>query len=101
MTKKALITGITGQDGSYLAEHLISLGYKVYGLIRRNSITEHQQSRLEHLQNDIENRYGDVLDSSSLNKILNSGRLNILSDEKTYFTLTQSHLGFSGFDFLS
>src|SRR4029450_13774626 len=41
--KRALITGVSGQDGSYLAEYLVGLGYEVYGLIRRNSITEHQQ----------------------------------------------------------
>ena len=53
MARKALITGITGQDGSYLAEHLLSLGYEVYGLIRRNSITENQQSRLDGIAKDI------------------------------------------------
>ena len=44
--KKAFITGIGGQDGSYLAEYLDGLGYDVYGMIRRNSVPEHQQSRL-------------------------------------------------------
>ena len=43
--KKAFITGINGQDGSYLAEYLLSLGYEVYGIIRRNSSVESQQSR--------------------------------------------------------
>ena len=42
--KKAFITGIGGQDGSYLTEYLIKLGYKVYGIIRRHSICEHQES---------------------------------------------------------
>jgi len=65
MAKRALITGITGQDGSYLAEHLLSLGYEVHGLIRRNSITEHQQSRLEHIADSLHNEYGDVLDVTS------------------------------------
>ena len=51
MSKKALITGITGQDGSYLAEHLLSLGYEVFGIVRRNSVTENQESRIEHLRN--------------------------------------------------
>ena len=46
MKRKAFITGISGQDGSYLAEHLLSLDYEVYGLIRRHSISENQQSRL-------------------------------------------------------
>lgn len=62
--KRALITGITGQDGSYLAELLLSKGYKVYGLTRRSStiITD----RIAHIQNKIELISGDLLDSSSL-----------------------------------
>ena len=60
MAKKALITGITGQDGSYLAEFLLENGYEVHGLIRRNSVTEHQQSRLEHISGDLINEYGDL-----------------------------------------
>jgi GDPmannose 4,6-dehydratase len=43
--KKAFITGINGQDGSYLSEYLLSLGYEVYGIVRRNSVSESQQSR--------------------------------------------------------
>ena len=46
-TKTALITGISGQDGSYLAEHLLKLGYSVHGLVRRNSVPEHQVSRID------------------------------------------------------
>ena len=42
--KKAFITGISGQDGSYLSEYLLSLGYEVYGIVRRNSVPEHQES---------------------------------------------------------
>ena len=49
MKKKALITGIAGQDGSYLSEYLLSKNYEVYGLIRRNSIVEHQRNRIEKL----------------------------------------------------
>ena len=48
--KKAFITGIGGQDGSYLAEYLLELGYEVHGIVRRNSTPEHQQSRLEMLE---------------------------------------------------
>ncbi len=62
--KKALITGITGQDGSYLAEFLLSKGYKVYGMLRRSS-TENFE-RIEHLRDKIELRYADLLDSFSL-----------------------------------
>tara|TARA_Y100000589_G_C27191785_1_gene645093 strand:- start:1199 stop:2173 length:975 start_codon:yes stop_codon:yes gene_type:complete len=90
MIKKALITGITGQDGSYLAEHLLELNYKVYGLIRRNSITEHQQSRLEHLNDHIDNRYGDVLDPSTLNKTLSE-----IQPDEVYNLAAQSHVRIS------
>lgn len=62
--KVALITGITGQDGSYLAEFLLSKGYKVYGLIRRSSTINFE--RLEHLEDKIELLPGDLLDQNSL-----------------------------------
>jgi len=63
--KKALITGITGQDGSYLAEILLSKGYKVYGLTRRTSTVNNE--RIAHIQDRIELVPGDLLDQSSLN----------------------------------
>ncbi len=66
MTKNALITGITGQDGSYLAEFLLEKGYKVYGLIRRTSMIIDQ--RIEHLINEVELIDGDLLDQLSLIK---------------------------------
>lgn len=66
MTKSALITGITGQDGSYLAEFLLQKGYKVYGLLRRTSIIIDQ--RIEHLMNEVELIDGDLLDQLSLIK---------------------------------
>lgn len=62
--KKALITGITGQDGSYLAELLLEKGYKVYGLRRRTS--EPIMTNIKHLESDIELIYGDLLDQGSL-----------------------------------
>lgn len=62
--KKALITGITGQDGSYLAELLLSKGYKVYGLTRRTSTVNNE--RIEHIQDKITLVQGDLLDQSSL-----------------------------------
>ena len=49
MKKKAFITGIGGQDGSYLAEYLIELGYEVHGIIRRHSTAETQENRIDHL----------------------------------------------------
>jgi len=66
--KKALITGITGQDGSYLAELLLEKGYEVYGMIRRAS-TE-QCERIEHLLDRIEIRQGDLLDQLSIIDLL-------------------------------
>lgn len=73
--KKALITGITGQDGSYLAEFLLEKGYEVYGIIRRSS--SFNTGRLDHIYQDPHERgarlkliYGDLNDSSSLNRIL-------------------------------
>ena len=62
--KKALITGITGQDGSYLAEFLLRMGYKVYGFVRRSSTVNFE--RLAHLQDQLELIPGDLLDENSL-----------------------------------
>ena len=64
MTKRALITGITGQDGSYLAEFLLSQGYEVFGLVRRTSTVNF--SRIEHIQDQIHLIPGDMLDQTSL-----------------------------------
>jgi GDPmannose 4,6-dehydratase len=64
MTRKALITGITGQDGSYLAEFLLQKDYRVYGLVRRSSTINFE--RIAHLQDQIELVPGDLLDQSSL-----------------------------------
>ncbi len=62
--KKALITGITGQDGSFLAELLLEKGYKVYGLVRRSSSENFE--RIAHIRNKIELLQGDLLDQTSL-----------------------------------
>lgn len=62
--KRALITGITGQDGSYLAELLLSKGYKVFGMVRRSSTIPYE--RIHHLRDRVELLHGDLLDSSSL-----------------------------------
>ena len=90
MAKKALITGITGQDGSYLAEYLLSLGYEVHGLIRRNSITEHQQTRLDKIIYQIHNEYGDVSDVSSIDRVM----MRVKPDE-VYNLAAQSHVRIS------
>ncbi|MBA2524894.1 MAG: GDP-mannose 4,6-dehydratase, partial [Pyrinomonadaceae bacterium] len=76
MPKRALITGITGQDGSYLAELLLSKGYEVYGLRRRSSSFTTQ--RIDHLFDDFRHdqdarlflEYGDLADATSLVKLL-------------------------------
>jgi len=70
MKKKALITGITGQDGSYLSEYLLEKNYEVYGIVRRHSVAENQNSRLSHLNGDIKTYYGDLLDVPSLTRIV-------------------------------
>ena len=62
MSKIAFITGITGQDGSYLAELLLEKNYKVYGLIRRSSSMN--TSRIDHIFNKLHLRYGDLTDST-------------------------------------
>lgn len=72
MRKKALITGIAGQDGSYLTEHLLSLGYEVHGIVRRHSVAENQNHRLHklNLTNNVFTYYGDLLDYPSLVRII-------------------------------
>ena len=72
MTKKALITGVTGQDGSYLAELLLREGYHVIGMVRRSSTLNFE--RIGHLQRDIELVPGDLLDEVSMIQILRSHR---------------------------
>lgn len=72
MTKKALITGITGQDGSYLAEFLLEQGYEVYGLVRRTSTVRYE--RLQHIQDRINLVPGDMSDLTSLINALSAIR---------------------------
>ena len=92
MMKKALITGITGQDGSYLAEYLLSLGYEVHGIIRRASTFN--TSRIDHIYVDPHLRdarlflhYGDLADSEQLSNII----YNVKPDE-IYHLGAQSHV---------
>ena len=70
--KTAIITGITGQDGSYLAELLLSKGYKVYGMVRRASTEKFE--RIEHIRDRIEFLQGDLLDQASLNEAVSTIR---------------------------
>src|SRR5215210_1437904 len=72
MTKRALITGITGQDGSYLAELLLEKGYDVYGLVRRASTANYW--RIEHLLDRIHLKAGDLLDQLSVIRVIDEVR---------------------------
>ena len=65
MTRLAFITGITGQDGSYLAELLLEKEYKVYGIVRRTSLL-YSHTRLDHIRDRLTLRYGDLTDSAGL-----------------------------------
>ena len=71
-TRRALITGITGQDGSYLAEHLLSLGYEVVGMVRRSSTVNYE--RIAHLMDRVEFHSGDLLDQLSMVEALREHR---------------------------
>src|SRR5262245_18890379 len=89
---RALITGITGQDGSYLAELLLAKGYEVHGLMRRSS--SFSTGRIEHLYEDPHHRhrplvlhYGDLADSSSL---INT--INRVKPDEVYNLAAQSHV---------
>lgn len=89
MAKCAFITGIAGQDGSYLAEYLKTLGYRVTGIVRRNSVAEHQKDRLSDSL-DIEFKYGDVLDPVSLNNAIEH-----FAPDEIYNLAAQSHVRIS------
>lgn len=69
--KLAFITGITGQDGSYLAELLLEKGYKVFSIVRRTSLL-YSHSRIDHIRDKLELRYGDMTDSSGLSNYIHS-----------------------------
>jgi len=88
---KALVTGITGQDGSYLTEFLLGKGYEVYGIIRRSSTFN--TDRIDHLYNDPHNKprlnliYGDLTDGGNLSTILND-----IQPDEIYNLAAQSHV---------
>jgi len=88
--KKAFITGIAGQDGSYLAEYLVGLGYEVHGTIRRNSTPEHQESRISHLDGVVNTYYSDLTDYASVHKLLKS-----IQPDEIYNIGAQSHVRIS------
>jgi GDPmannose 4,6-dehydratase len=90
MTKKAFITGINGQDGSYLAEYLLELGYEVHGIVRRNSVPEHQQSRIDSSRINMNVHYGDLLDQGSVEHLLDK-----IQPDEIYNLAAQSHVRIS------
>ena len=95
MKKKALITGITGQDGAYLAEFLLEKGYEVHGIKRRTSLFN--TARIDHLYRDIHEdgidfflHHGDMTDSSSITRIIQE-----VAPDETYNLAAQSHVAVS------
>lgn len=88
--KRALITGVTGQDGSYLAEHLLELGYEVWGLVRRTSLDPHM--RIEHLTlpRHIKLVYGNLRDEATLREALSQS-----NPDEIYNLAAQSDVGVS------
>lgn len=92
MVKKALITGINGQDGSYLAEFLLRKGYEVWGTVKRNSVAETQSTRIEHLRSEnlIHLEYADLTDMASLINVLQKAK-----PDEIYNLAAQSHVKIS------
>ena len=90
MSKTALITGVTGQDGSYLAELLLEKGYEVHGMVRRSSVEKRE--RIDHLEGNpnFTVHYGDLSDSLSLVRLIGS-----IKPDEIYNLAAQSHVGVS------
>jgi GDPmannose 4,6-dehydratase len=88
--KKALITGINGQDGSYLAEFLLNKEYEVHGILKRNSVAENQTARLDNIFNQLHLQYADMTDMASLIKVLQE-----VQPDEIYNLAAQSHVRIS------
>lgn len=88
--KKALITGVGGQDGSYLSEFLLKKNYKVYGILPRRSSPELQTSRIDHIKNKIDLLYGDIMDQSNIDNVIKKTK-----PDEIYHLAAQSHVGVS------
>ena len=90
--KKALITGINGQDGSYLTEFLLEKGYEVHGILKRNSVAENQTARLDDYYSDIKDNlyYADMTDMASLIRVLQE-----VQPDEIYNLAAQSHVKIS------
>ena len=87
---KALITGINGQDGSYLSEFLLEKGYEVHGTLKRNSVAENQTARLDNVYNKIKLHYADLTDISSLISVIQK-----VQPDEIYNLAAQSHVRIS------
>ncbi|MAW75276.1 MAG: GDP-mannose 4,6-dehydratase [Candidatus Marinimicrobia bacterium] len=92
MKRRALITGINGQDGSYLAELLLEKDYKVYGILKRNSVSENQTARLNNVYSIINSNlvYADMTDMASLIKVIKQ-----IQPDEIYNLAAQSHVRIS------
>jgi len=88
--KKVLITGINGQDGSYLSELLLERGCEVYGILKRNSVAENQTARLDSIFSQLKLEYADMTDMSSLIRVL-----QIIQPDEIYNLAAQSHVRIS------
>lgn len=88
--KKALITGINGQDGSYLSEFLLEKGYEVHGILKRNSVAETQTTRIEPFRDKINLYYADITDLSSLIYVIKE-----IQPDELYHLAAQSHVRIS------
>lgn len=92
MSKVALITGINGQDGSYLSELLLEKGYEVHGILKRNSVAENQTARIESVYDDIKGnlQYADMTDLASLIRVVRQ-----VKPDEIYNLAAQSHVRIS------
>lgn len=88
--KRVLITGVNGQDGSYLSEFLLSKGYEVFGILKRNSVAENQTYRLDTIYNDVKLFYADMTDLSSLINVIQKTQ-----PDQIYNLAAQSHVRIS------
>lgn len=87
---KALITGINGQDGSYLAELLLDKGYEVHGIVRRNSVFENEHTRVDHIADKIQFHYADLTDASSVSRVV-----RLVKPDECYHLAAQSDVRIS------
>ena len=88
--KVALITGINGQDGSYLSEFLLDKGYEVHGILKRNSVSENQTARLDKVYTKLKLHYADMSDLSSLIRVIQE-----IQPDEIYNLAAQSHVRIS------